>query len=440
MTSPRDLVVKRLTRRARQFPDLGLAALDTAALADHDPRDAALAQAIDHAVARRWLTLVAVIESRLDRPWDQLETAVQALLLAGAAQLLFFDRLPDHAVINEMVETTKRTRPRARGLVNAILRRIADLRVEIVDQHDCQRADEIALEDGRAWRLRDRVFDADPLRRLAQQTSHVDTLLSRWLELFGECATQDLAYHDLVHAPIIVANVSHADDDLQPHRVPGFHVFTGARDDLVALLERHESARVQDPGSAAAIVAAASLEPKLIVDACAGQGTKTRQLASQYPEALILATDIDPGRRAVLRETFTGHDRVHVVEPDGLLDVHGRVDLLVLDVPCSNTGVLARRVEARYRYERGWIEQLVQLQRQIIADHLALVEPEDGRLLYVTCSIEPDENERQAEWIAHWHQMKIVASQTRRPGGRPGDAPACYTDGGFHALLECGGR
>jgi 16S rRNA (cytosine967-C5)-methyltransferase len=436
MTSPRDLVVKRLTRRARQFPDLGLAALDTAALAEHDPRDAALAQAIDHAVARRWLTLVAVIESRLDRPWDQLEPAVRALLLAGAAQLLFFERLPDHAVINEMVETTKRTRPRARGLVNAILRRIADLRREIVDEHDPQRRDEIALEDGRAWRLQERVLDADPLGRLAQQTSHAQELVARWFDLFGERGAIELAYHDLVHAPIIVAGAANAANELQPHTIPGFHVFTGARDELEAVLARHPGARVQDPASAAAVDATAGLEPRLIVDACAGKGTKTRQLAARHPSAQIIATDVDRSRLDVLRRTFAGDDRVRVVEPDGLLDAHGRVDLLVLDVPCSNTGVLARRVEAKYRYGPQWLGKLVQLQRQIIADHVALLDPERGRLLYVTCSIEPDENGRQVEWIAHWHRMTVVSAEPRLPRGAPGEEPASYQDGGYHALLD----
>jgi 16S rRNA C967 or C1407 C5-methylase (RsmB/RsmF family) len=77
----------------------------------------------------------------------------------------------------------------------------------------------------------------------------------------------------------------------------------------------------------------------------------------------------------------------------------------------------------------------VDLQRQIIADHLALLAADAGHVLYATCSIEAHENEEQSEWIARWHRMRIVEHETRHPHGLPGDDPTTYTDGGFHALL-----
>lgn len=183
----RDVAAARIARRARQFPDLELAPLDTGAL---DPRDAALAGAIDHAVARRWLTLVAVIEHHLSRPWEEVEPKLQAVLLAGAAQLLLLDRVPDHAVIDESVEIAKRrVRAGAAGLVNAVLRAIARQRVEIVKEHDASRRDEIARGDGSAWRLADDILDAEPRTRLAQQTSHPIDLLNRWHAGYGERRT-----------------------------------------------------------------------------------------------------------------------------------------------------------------------------------------------------------------------------------------------------------
>ncbi len=121
----RELVTARVTKRTREFPQLFPNPLRTDGL---DPRDVSLANAIDQAVARRWLTLVTVIRSVVSRPWDRLEAQVQGSLLVGAAQILLLDRIPDHAAINDAVDWTKSRRPKAAGMVNAVLRRVAELR------------------------------------------------------------------------------------------------------------------------------------------------------------------------------------------------------------------------------------------------------------------------------------------------------------------------
>ena len=92
----RQIAVKRIARRAVQFPDMEFAPLDTGEL---DARDAAFASAIDYAVTRRWLTLRTVAQHALDRSWDQLQPKIKARLLAGGAQLLLLDRVPDHAAV-----------------------------------------------------------------------------------------------------------------------------------------------------------------------------------------------------------------------------------------------------------------------------------------------------------------------------------------------------
>jgi 16S rRNA (cytosine967-C5)-methyltransferase len=455
MMTARELVTRRIARRARQFPDLKLTVLDTTEL---DGRDAALATAIDHAIARLWLTLTAILEHLLDRPWDRLEPSLQAVLLVGAAQLLLLDRVPDHAAINETVELAKRlVRPKAGGLVNAVLHRLADLRAEMLEDAGALPAarDRMPLHDGRTRRLTQPVFDDDPLQRLAQQTSHPDDLLRRWRDAFGWEQTCALAAHNLVHPPIIIAGLNGQHPHCVPHDHGGFHIYTGSREALDELLAHHGEARVQDPASAAAVEATADLRPRLIIDLCAGQGTKTAQLARRHPQARIIATDADPRRLDVLRGTFAQHERIEIVGTEALRPAFdGRADLLLLDVPCSNTGVLARRVEARYRFGPETLDGLIDLQRQIIADAFPLLTPQagghgdtpggpsggGGRLLYVTCSLEDEENEAQTRWIARWHRMRIVRAERSLPTGGPGDDPAGYADGGFFALLVPGGR
>jgi 16S rRNA (cytosine967-C5)-methyltransferase len=203
-SSPRHLVASRIAERARHFPELYPQRLRTAGLIG---RDVALAHAIDQAVARRWLTLEAVLQSQLRRPWGQLQPVVQSALLVGAAQLLLLERLPDHAVINESVGWVKRKSPAAAGIVNAVLHRVADLRqerLEAGDQRSALSRCDLPLHDGRVLRLGAPVFAEDPMSRLGQQTSHPPGLLARWLERYGPDEASGLACHNLVHPPIIV--------------------------------------------------------------------------------------------------------------------------------------------------------------------------------------------------------------------------------------------
>ncbi|MHC4106928.1 MAG: hypothetical protein ACYSTY_02465 [Planctomycetota bacterium] len=96
--------------------------------------------------------------------------------------------------------------------------------------------------------------------------------------------------------------------------------------------------------------------------------------------------------------------------------------------------MLARRVEAKYRFSDDGIDSLVDLQRQIVADSIPQL-GESGWLLYATCSLEERENKQQAEWIARWHRMQVTRRRLRLPQGLPGGRPQAYSDGGYFACL-----
>jgi 16S rRNA (cytosine967-C5)-methyltransferase len=185
---------------------------------------------------------------------------------------------------------------------------------------------------------------------------------------------------------------------------------------------------VQDPTSAAPVAATADLSPppKLIIDFCAGRGTKSRQLAHLHPQAKVIATDPDPERFESLKQV----PGIEAVPPKDVATYAGRADLLVLDVPCSNTGVLARRLEARYRYHAGSLASLTALQREIAELAAPLLAP-GGAVLYSTCSIEPEENQQQAEALAGRLNRSIRKVESTLPGG----SEASYHDGGFFALM-----
>jgi 16S rRNA (cytosine967-C5)-methyltransferase len=437
---PREIAARRLGEQAELFPEFLIAPLETAGL---DPRDAALAHIMVDMVIRRWYTLSFLLNRHLRQPVHELEPLLQGVLLSGAAQLVLLDRIPPHAALNESVELAKRlVRPGAAGLVNAVLRRVSEAVLAREPRPDgwAQRRDIIPLDDGRALVLHEPILPEDPLQRLSVVTSHPAGLIRAWAKLYPRPQMQALALHNLTSPPVVL-NTAHATSALPPvlipHQASGHHIFTGDRSELLTLLTQRTDLWVQDAASSRAVAAIGDLEPRLVVDLCAGQGTKTRQLAAVFPTATILATDVDPQRFRTLQDTFRGVERVEVVTPDALrARTSGRADLVLLDVPCSNTGVLARRPEARYRSGRDQLARLSGIQREILAMSRPLLHTEPrGRVLYSTCSIEREENEFQVDWASRELGLILQRHELTLPAGLPGGPPEGYRDGSFFALL-----
>ena len=165
-----------------------------------------------------------------------------------------------------------------------------------------------------------------------------------------------------------------------------------------------------------------------IVDLCAGRGTKTRQLARLHPQAEVFATDTDATRLEQLRRATAHLQNVTVLESP---QKAGGCDLLVLDLPCSNTGVLARRPEARYRYNAMELERMVDLQQRIAEDGIQRSLAAGGAVLWSTCSLESQENHRQVRWLESRFNLKMSGQAQWKPGG----SGPTYHDGAYHALL-----
>ena len=479
----REVALERVLAQALRFPDLAYAGAassdarieprDDARL---DPRDAALARAIEHAVVRRYLTLIACIRPHLTKNWPLLEKPVQAALLGGAAQILFLDRVPAAAAVDASVEWTKRRlRPGAGGLVNAVLRKVAasvaerlpaceETRALIADQ---TRRNIVPLSDGSALRLSIDAFSEDAAANLSERTSHARELILHWIGAFGFRETTRLALHDLSEAPIIVTTATDivaprtsdavsntasdaarastdtptdkpTDSNIEPHEERGFGVWKGSHSEMTAMLAAHPEVRVQDPTSAMTVASLAPLlprAPQLIVDLCAGRGTKTKQLAELFPNATIFATDPDDARFAALAELRHRHPGIKPLSPQSVFrEAAGKADLLLLDVPCSNSGVLARRPEARYRFSKARTAAVIELQQKIADPAIGLVAP-GGAVIYATCSIERAENESQVKRLASRFGLTLAVERSMMPAGLPGDAPRVYRDGGYHALL-----
>lgn len=418
MSDARRRAVEALIPAAQRYPDVPAHAWDFSTL---PPRDAALAMAIHRTVMQRWITLTYLLDGCLTQKSAQLEPRLRAVLLAGAAQVMFLDRLPDHAVVDESVSLARRlVRPGAAGLVNAVLRKLITRRGVGDDQP--WRPDVQRLPLG-AGGLALREVALPPVEAVAHHlsvaTSHPRRLVQRWIDVYGEAATAELCLHNVMEPPTVV------------HEARSHRPWDQGHDELRAWLAAGPDRWVQDAASSRPVEATAGLAVAQALDYCAGRGTKSRQLAYQHPQARILATDVDEHRFASLREMAAAHERIDAVTPAEALARVGECDLVVLDVPCSNTGVLARRPEARYRFDQSSLDKLINLQRQIVGEVLPHIRP-GCHVLYATCSLEREENQRQVSWITAHHPVDVVRDGMLMPSAR-GEV---YHDGSFHALLR----
>lgn len=433
--SARLWAAQQLTTVAQQFPQIDPPQQD---LSELSAADRALALAIYRTTVQRWLTIQPIVEKYLTKQLRRLEPEMQAVLMSGAAQLLFLDRLPAYAVVDESVHLARKlVRPNAAGMVNAVLRQVDRL----VGERDTNNswspaADRVPLPSG-VLRLKDHALPSpSPLdKHLAAATSMPLRLVREWIQRWGDEEATRLCLQGIVNPPTTIwvehefALEKHG-QIVTPHEHASgrFVVWSDPRADLQAFLAEHPERRVQDVAASLAVLSTETYQPKTILDYCAGRGTKTRQLALTHPDAQVTATDTHPGRREELRSATAGLPNVRVIEPDQAGEAS--YDLVLLDVPCSNTGVLARRPEARYRFSQQSLGDLVKLQREIIEKASAWVVPE-GLVLYTTCSIEPPENQKQAQRVTR-RGGTLLHEHLQMPGG----TGRSYTDGSYHALVR----
>lgn len=439
----RNVALRAIARQVRLFPDLDPEGIDDDRSGRDrlTERDAAFAHAIYHAVILRWYTLAAVLNPVLDkRPLSELDPPVAAALLGGLAQVMLLDRVPVHAAIDTSVEWIKRAAPPAAGLVNAALRRACELVAPDREPRWDDSRSSIPTGDGRAVRLRADLLSPDPIERWASAVSLRPGILRRWRDQFGSDAARALALHSIAEPPVII-NALHAPEpparrDLIPHDAPGFYAFTGERGTLRAALRELPGCWVQDSASARPVLAAPDPEPSRIIDLCAGRGTKTRQLLARFPNARVLATDADPARLEDLTAQLGREPRLRVVPLETIEAEAGEgADLVLVDAPCSNSGVLPRRPEARYRLGPELLARLTAVQDALIARAATLCRP-GGGVLYATCSVEAEENRARIAHAASTLGLVVEREELTLPRGLPGDGPSAYSDASFAAFLR----
>ncbi|QDU71779.1 transcription antitermination factor NusB [Mucisphaera calidilacus] len=425
------LAIDALAEAAEAFP-----ALDPGHGLEGSGEGDATAYGLYHGVMRRWLTLESLVGHAYRKPVRRLEPLMHGLLLAGAYELVFQDGTPGPAVVTAYVDIAKeRVRPGAGGLANAVLRKLAGWASEVVEGAGLS-SRVVPLTGGRGKRFAVDVLpdpEADWVGCASAGFSLSRELVKRWRGRFGDEALGLMA-QTLVVPPVIAAFPGGVPEDevWERHEIAGFGVWRGAMGDLAGALRDHAGARVQDPGAAAAVASTAGMAVRRVLDLCAGRGTKSVQARVVHPEAQVWAYEPHAGRRASLGRVAAGDERLRVVTDEGL---DGEVfDLVLADVPCSNSAVLARRLEARYRFRTQSLDDVRGVQKQILRRAVELAAP-GGAVLYSTCSLEPEENEQQLQRLVRKRAgLAVEAQELELPGG----SGCGYRDGGFRALIRVG--
>lgn len=356
-----------------------------------DARDRALAT--DIAVgAQRWRGQIDyLLAESSGRALARLDAEVLAILRLSAYQLLHLTRVPAAAVVNDAVELVRVARKRsAAGLVNAVLRKLSTQPPALPTPPD-------HTLDARAAR-------AQAVAYLSVTQSHPAWLVERWLDRYGwEASRSWVAFNNEVApltlwpGPAALQTPSGMND--WPAGAPTTWVPGG-----VVLHAGHEAmpwlqsgcAYAQDEASAAVAAVAASMAQPPVFDACAAPGGKSIVLAAALSrDDLLVAGDVRSRRVATLRGLLNrvAGRTIPVVRADArAIPFAGTLGTLLIDAPCSGLGTLRREPDLRWRRTAGDVQRCADVQRAMLRDALQAVRP-GGRVVYATCSSEPEENE-----------------------------------------------
>lgn len=395
--------------------------------APEDPRDRGLGDAIAIGVIKNLGLLKHLIKHYSGRKLPSIDSAVQKILAIALFQLRFMPRIRAAAIVDEAVEQTKRHKlGRASAFVNAVLRRAGrEPEVPLPGPDNPEQFATVTLSHpAELWEKLLRLMSIDDALALCDKNNHEPPTILR-----------------LAHGvkPSSLKAAGENQITVTQHRKPGYAVVSGAKTEDFAHWARENHAQVQDPTAGEVIKQFAPFGGMRVLDRCCGVGTKTIQLAQLAGKnGRVVAMDPNQTRinmlwTSIKNLTLTNIDPVC----DGMLanlEVSAPFDRILIDVPCSNSGVLPRRPEARYRQDKKSMKKLVDLQRDILKDtmpHLAV----GGQLIYSTCSIWPEENGEQLKWmISEFPGLEMVDVQNTLPA--LGDDPLQHHDGGFFAVVK----
>jgi 16S rRNA (cytosine967-C5)-methyltransferase len=365
--------------------------------ANLSPADHGLATELVMGVLRWRSCLDEAIGNCSAKPVQKVDPEVLAALRLAAYQLLFLNRVPGRAAVHESVELVKRAGKRsAAAFANAVLRKLAG-RTSAAEKA----TEEGTFESvGKHWSDENR--SGSSAAELSRAWAHPLWLVERWVRQFGMEIARKICEYDQ-HAPETAIHISHHDAEVEL-RLSGVELAPGP---LVASARRvrrgrltatraYSEGRVAIQDEASQLVALLVGRGSRILDCCAAPGGKTRLLAERNPESSIAAVEVHPHRARLLQKLMSAPN-VEVINADIVTWTATQTfDRVLVDAPCSGTGTLARNPEIKWRLRPDDLADLQGRQLAILRAAMRHVE-RGGRLVYSTCSLEREENEKVVE-------------------------------------------
>ncbi len=390
-----------------------------------------------------------VIAAFSGRSVERIQAKLLNIIRIATYELIYSPATGRHAIVNEAVENTKAIAPQKQAdFVNAVLRqitrRISNRQIQL-PQADSRCTLAQTLATGCEF---DRDFLPDPESSPADYLSAVFSLpkwlVTDWLDEFGEDLTRQICFASNRRPSIYLRPNSlktTAQELAEKFRLADIEIDIVRQDSMIRVKSPRTITEL--PGFADGLfivqdITASQpvriLKPQpdwTILDLCAAPGVKTTQLAEASGDsATIIATDIDAERLKKVKENITrlGINSVDIVPYEELLN--SKFDCVLLDVPCSNTGVLAKRIEARYRITPKAIKKLTETQSKLL-DTVSPMLKHHGKICYSTCSIQKNENSNLVkDFLQKNRNFSLKSEKLTLPSAE------CFDhDGGYTAIL-----
>ncbi|MBN1127738.1 MAG: 16S rRNA (cytosine(967)-C(5))-methyltransferase RsmB [Chitinispirillaceae bacterium] len=386
----RQLILRILTQVDRQPGCMERIVDETLDYARLDHRDKRFVFEAVYGIVRRKLTLDHIIEPLLATAGLKKNATLRRILRMGVYQIVYMDRVPDHAAVNESVNLAKNdSETRAvSGVVNGVLRRIVADRTTIMPD----------------------LSGAELSERLSIEYSHPRWMIERWLGHFGLARTKQLLVFNNerpgtwlrrkirnISRPQFETEIRTIGEQATGYRNLYYRLKKNVIPETLWVL-RDGLCTVQAPSSGWVVGLMEAAKGDKVLDVCSSPGGKTALLSDIVgDEGAVCAGDDRWNRIALTLETVRRMKlgNVYPVVCDGgKPPFNGVFDKVLIDAPCSATGVLNRHPEARWTRMPGDISKLSEMQKQLLEAAAYLI-GRGGTLVYATCSLEPEENAGQ---------------------------------------------
>ena len=400
---------------------------------------------------RNQFAIDMVIKAFTGRPINAISKKLLTIIRIATYELIYRPGTASHAIVNEAVENIKTIAgDKQTGFVNAALRQIT----RGIENRDVEIESADATKVLPIWFKRGCLFNKEilpspekfPDSYLSNVFSLPLWLTKSWIENYGyEQALKICLASNRSPSVYLRVNTLNTTQNKFEDMLKEAEVTHEVIDENIIKLKSSKAIfelpgfgkglfSVQDVTASKPAKALGAKAGEKILDLCSAPGGKTTQIAELTSDkAIIIGTDIDSERlRSVLENALRLKLKSIIVTEYGDIKKQAPFDRILVDVPCSNTGVLSKRPEARHRLQKDTSAKMAQTQKQILEAALELIRP-DGTICYSTCSIAPEENSLLIrDFISQHPNITVIQEELTLPSAA---MPDC--DGGYFALLKC---